>query len=78
MYYWKNNFVLARPTCNDKQFDCENGMCIDLAQRCDGYGDCSNGRDENNCTGKSRLELHTIKIILNYLLHSKIQYFCLL
>ena len=41
--------------CNPRQFDCQDGQCIDIRQQCDGRSDCRNGLDEQNCgTGMSK------------------------
>lgn len=32
--------------CYDDQFQCDNGSCIDLAQKCDDIPDCPDGSDE--------------------------------
>ncbi|RWS17007.1 low-density lipoprotein receptor-like protein [Dinothrombium tinctorium] len=29
---------------------CDNNLCIDYSLRCDGLTDCTDGRDEHNCT----------------------------
>ena len=36
--------------CNESEFNCEDGSCIDLSLRCDAISDCTDGTDELNCT----------------------------
>lgn len=35
--------------CEEKEFDCRNGFCIEAAYRCDRQEDCDNGIDELDC-----------------------------
>jgi hypothetical protein len=39
--------------CDTDEFQCNDGICLDLDQKCDGYPDCRNGEDESaqNCAG---------------------------
>ena len=32
--------------CDADEFTCDNGLCINATQTCDGNFDCSNGEDE--------------------------------
>jgi len=36
--------------CGSNQFECMDGSCIQLSQRCDDVAHCYNGEDEPNCT----------------------------
>lgn len=36
-------------TCNENQFTCNSGACIDIARHCDGSADCGNNEDEDHC-----------------------------
>ena len=35
--------------CRSDQWTCSNGDCIDALDRCNGYRQCSDGSDEDNC-----------------------------
>lgn len=44
----KNNF----PSIDDcPGFTCDDGNCISKEQQCNGYNDCTNGEDEDDCSG---------------------------
>ena len=37
-------------TCEDNQWECQNGQCIDSSYRCDDFdGDCDDRTDEEDC-----------------------------
>lgn len=41
------------PGCRNDQWQCDDGDCIPDFQRCDGDGDCLDGSDEMECTGRN-------------------------
>lgn len=41
--------------CSDGQFRCQSGRCIESNWFCDNIGDCIDGSDERNCSGKDVL-----------------------
>ena len=40
---------LSLSTCNDDEFTCNDGHCIELNQRCDLKAQCPDQSDENDC-----------------------------
>ena len=41
--------MIAFFQCKNDKFTCDDGICIDQTERCDGVFDCSDRSDENNC-----------------------------
>ena len=41
--------LLTLSSCNQTQFTCDSGVCVEMAGRCDQKEDCADGSDENNC-----------------------------
>ena len=33
----------------DNEFICDNGNILEVSRKCNGYPDCPNGEDEQNC-----------------------------
>ena len=43
------NTVLKLIGCTIEEFTCNNGICVDMASRCDGKNDCADESDEAGC-----------------------------
>ena len=42
---------IAAANCDYNEFTCDNGDCQPLGYKCDGYDDCGDYSDEDNCDG---------------------------
>ena len=40
---------ISEGKCNQNEFECDNGGCINKDYRCDGDNDCSDRSDERGC-----------------------------
>ena len=45
----EENRVLLLSACDPGQFTCDNGECIDIVNRCDGFAQCKDLSDEKAC-----------------------------
>ena len=45
----RNTFLLLVLTCNEEEFKCTNGKCIDIAWKCNELDDCGDLSDEEGC-----------------------------
>ena len=60
MYITGDVELCVYAACRFDQFECMNGTCIRMHQRCDGVVHCANGEDELNCTRTGEfLSTHT-------------------
>jgi len=41
---------LSLSACPEGSFNCDDGVCIELARKCDSSSDCQDNSDEKNCT----------------------------
>ena len=44
-----HDVLVTLSSCNDTQFTCADGLCVDMSTRCDQADDCRDGSDEKNC-----------------------------
>lgn len=52
--------------CDEDEFECNDGSCIELDRKCDGQVDCSENEDEDNCDapgGKLSTQITTLYIL---------------
>ena len=50
-------------SCRNEAFRCNNGECIPLSRRCDGFPVCSDAEDERNCCEFNRFCLISIMFV---------------
>lgn len=64
------NIYIDKPTrsvCEDGHFHCNNGKCILKSWLCNGWDECGDSSDEQNCTGNN---LSQPKISFHSFIHS--------
>lgn len=67
--------------CNIMEFRCDDGMCVNYSNTCDGIRHCKDGSDERYCNQAGEITSHigiTSNTIISYKLLSLCVYVCLL
>lgn len=47
--YGSYELLQIHPACEEDQYECNDGTCIELDRKCDSHPDCNGGDDEENC-----------------------------
>ena len=47
--YVNTRVVILKSFSGDNEFICDNGDILEVSRKCNGYPDCPNGEDEQNC-----------------------------
>lgn len=42
-------FAAGEAACRDREFRCDDGLCINVDWKCDGENDCDDMSDEKDC-----------------------------
>ncbi|KAJ8705493.1 hypothetical protein PYW08_012539 [Mythimna loreyi] len=51
--------------CSTREFTCGDGSCVKNSALCNGNYDCSDGKDELDCTRDTSLNIGSIKLLVN-------------
>ena len=56
--------ILVLGSCKEYQFQCDNGECIKLEKKCDGWPNCRDKSDETASACDGKLYLTSLKLIM--------------
>ena len=56
------NCILEHEPCSDNEFQCNNGRCLDIRRKCNGYDECGDRSDEVDCGKLKRVHMRRVDI----------------
>lgn len=57
----------AKQVCQDNEFECDNGNCIDGSWVCDSFNDCSDRSDEVECPNSKINIIYDLSYLSSFL-----------